>query len=135
MLKTYKVFISHSWDHVDDLMSLRRLLESRGYFSVEFEETPPHDPINSSNSDYIKRKIRENIGNSDVVIGVAGIYASHSEWMKWELETAKSLNKPILGVIPWGQINVSAVVSNLADATVRWNTESIVDAIRRLSRS
>lgn len=134
MLKVYKIFVSHSWDHVDDLMSLRRLLENRGYFNVEFEETPPHDPINSSNSDYIKSKIRNNIRNSDVVIGMAGVYASHSDWMRWELETAKSLNKPVLGVVPWGQVNVSAVVSNLADETVRWNTESIVDAIRRLSR-
>ena len=29
MVKTYKVFISHSWDYVDDLMNLRRLLNLR----------------------------------------------------------------------------------------------------------
>ena len=47
MAKTYKIFISHSWSHVNDLKSLRNLLESRGYFNVEFTEFPPTDSINS----------------------------------------------------------------------------------------
>lgn len=132
MAKTYNVFISHSWDHVDDLMNLRRLLENRGYFKVVFLETPPHDPINSSNAYYIKAKIKAHIEAADVVIGLAGLYASVSEWMQWELETAQNLKRPILGVVPWGQINVSRVVQEKAKEVVRWNTESIVDAIRRL---
>lgn len=132
MAKIYNVFISHSWDHVADLMSLRRLLENRGYFHVRFMETPPHDPIESSNSNYVKSRIRENIKASDVVIGMAGVYASYSNWMKWELDTAAELKKPILGVIPWGQINVSIVIQERAQKLVRWNTESIVDAIRQL---
>ena len=130
----YNIFISHSWDHLDDLNSLRRLLNNRGYFNVSFEEFTPENPINSCNIEYMKRRIRERILNSDVVIGMAGGYASHSEWMKWELETAKSMGKPVLGVVPWGQLNVSQVVRNNAKDIVRWNTESIVEAIRRLSK-
>lgn len=132
MAKTYNVFISHSWDHVDDLRNLRKLLENRGYFHVNFMETPPHDPINSSSSAYVKSVIRGHLRDSDVVIGMAGVYASYSEWMKWELDTAIELRKPILGVIPWGQVNVSLVIQTRANELVHWNTESIVDAIRRL---
>lgn len=132
MAKLYNVFISHSWDHVDDLRNLRRLLENRGYFNVNFMETPPHDPINSLNSAYVKSVIKGHLRNSDVVIGIAGVYASYSEWMKWELDTAIELRKPILGIVPWGQINVSREVQDRAKEVVRWNTESIVDAIRRL---
>ena len=113
-------------------MNLRRLLENRGYFHVNFMETPPHDPINSINSTYVKSVIRGHLRNSDVVIGMAGVYASYSEWMKWELDTAIELGKPILGVIPWGQVNVSSVIQTRAKELVRWNTESIVDAIRKL---
>ena len=115
-------------------MDLRRLLENRGYFKVNFLETPPHDPINSTNSNYVKSVISEHILASDVVIGMAGVYASHSEWMKWELDKALELKRPILGVIPWGQTNISNVVRERAKALVRWNTESIVDAIRQLSK-
>lgn len=134
MAKTYSLFISHSWDHVDDLRNLRNLLENRGYFHVNFLETPPHDPINSINSTYVKSVIRNHIRNSNVVIGLAGVYASQSEWMRWELDTAIAEGIPVLGVIPWGQVNVSKVVQDRANEIVRWNTESIVEAIRRLGK-
>jgi hypothetical protein len=53
--------------------------------------------------------------------------------MTWELNKAQELSKPILGVIPRGQERISTVVSDRADEMVRWNTESIVAAIRRLA--
>lgn len=133
MAKTYKIFISHSWDHVDDLMRLRNLLIQRGYFNVEFEEVPPHDPIDSYNSSYVKSRVSQRISESDVVIGLAGMYASYSDWMAWELDRAIALGKPVLGVIPWGAERVSNTVSSRADKIVGWNTESIVDAIRTLA--
>lgn len=131
MARTYSVFISHSWDHVDDLRALRDLLKKRGYFHVEFEESSPEEPINSENMEYIKRRLREKISNSDIVLGIAGVYASHSDWIEWELDTALKKNVPIVGVIPRGQLYVSSVVSSRAEECVRWYTESIVDAIRK----
>lgn len=133
MAKNYSVFVSHSWDHVSDLRNLRNLLENRGYFNVNFEEVPPHAPINSTNTGYIRLILRDRIRHSDVVIGLAGLYASYSDWMQWELDTAIELGKPILGVVPWGQLHVSREVSDRADKIVNWNTESIVAAIRELA--
>ena len=133
MVKTYKVFISHSWDYVDDLMNLRRLLNNRPYFCAVYEEVPPQEAINSANGNYIKSKIRERLEESDVVIGMAGMYGSYSEWMNWEIETAKSMGKPVIAVIPWGQERVSKTMAGQADRIVRWNTESIVSAIRELA--
>ena len=130
MAKVYNVFISHSWDHVDDLIRLRNLLNRKGYFNVEFIESTPTNPIHSNNVYYIRQQLSERIKSSDIVLGVAGIYASYSDWMVWELDKAKEHNKPILGIIPWGNERVSTVVSNRADKIVRWNTDSIVDAIR-----
>lgn len=134
MAKTYSVFISHSWGHVDDLKNLRRLLESRGYFHVEFEEASPAEPIDSNNSAYIRRRLRDKISNSDIVLGIAGMYASYSDWMRWELDTAIAEDVPIVGVTPWGQERISAVVSLRAKECVRWNTESIVEAIRKWAK-
>ena len=132
MVKVYNVFISHSWDHVNDLIRLRNLLNAKGYFKVEFTEVTPISPIHSDNVYYIKQRLSESIKSSDIVLGVAGIYASHSDWMEWELDKAIEHNKPILGVVPWGNERISVVVSNRADKIVRWNTDSIVDAIREL---
>ena len=129
MAKTYSVFISHSWGHADDLKKLRNLLEERGYFHVEFNEASPDEPINSGNSAYIKRRLKEKISNSDIVLGIAGMYASHSDWMEWELDTALEENVPIVGVIPRGQERVSSTVSSRAKECVKWNVESIIEAI------
>ncbi|MCP4054786.1 TIR domain-containing protein [Psychroserpens sp. BH13MA-6] len=131
MARVYKVFISHSWSYVSDLKSLQTLLENRGYFNVQFEEASPDVPINSVNAEYIKTRLREKIRNSDVVLGIAGIYASHSEWMAWELDTAIKNNVPIIGVAPRGAERISTVVTSRSKEDVKWNTESIVAAIRR----
>jgi hypothetical protein len=131
MAKTYTIFISHSWAYIDDLNSLKRLLENRGYFNVQFEEATPDVPINSENAYYIRQRLKQKISNSDVVLGIAGIYASHSEWMAWELDKALELGKPIIGVVPRGAERVSTVVSSRANEVVRWNTDSIVEAIRK----
>lgn len=134
MAKIYKVFISHSWDNSEDLYKLRDLLNKRGYFNVEFEEVDKDEPINSKNAAYIRRRLKEKIGNSDIVLGLAGMYASRSDWMEWELEKAVEMGVPIVGVIPWGQQRVSTVVSKRSVIDVRWNTESIVAAIRLLAK-
>lgn len=131
MAKTYKIFISHSWDHVDDLRRLRNLLEQRGYFHVEFTEASPDNPINSDKSKYIRIILSQKIESSDIVLCIAGIYASYSDWMEWELDKAIEKNIPIVGVIPRGKTNISRIVANRAKETVKWNTESIVSAIRR----
>ena len=131
MAKTYKIFISHSWDYVDDLIRLRNLLEQRGYFHVEFTEASPENPINSDKSKYIRTVLSQRIESSDIVLCIAGVYASYSDWMEWELDKAIEKNIPIVGVIPRGKTNISRIVVNRAKETVKWNTESIVSAIRR----
>lgn len=134
MANNYKIFISHSWQHAEVLQRLRNLLIQRGYFNVEFEEVSKDEPINSLNSSYIKQRLTQKISNSDVVIGLAGMFASHSDWMTWELDKARELNIPIIGVVPLGQERVSSTVSSRSVIDVRWSTESIVNAIRTYAK-
>ncbi len=105
----------------------------RGYFNIEFQEASPSEPINSSNANYIKQRLRTKILGSNALLGLAGIYASHSEWMNWELETAYNNNIPIIGVIARDQERISSVVNNYSITNVRWNTERIVEAIRNIA--
>lgn len=130
MVKVYSVFVSHSWDHSDDLINLHNLLNKRGYFYHDSQEVTKDNPINSKNEIYIKRRLRELIRNSNILLALAGIYASHSEWMSWEIETAKELGIPIVGIIPRGQERISKVVSDNSIEDIHWNTESIIQAIR-----
>jgi len=130
MAKDYKIFISHSWAYNKDLEALQNLLNNRGYFNVEYLEASKEVPINSENAPYVKTVLKSRILKSDIVLALAGIYASHSEWMVWELETAKDNQIPIVGVIPRGQERISSEVYSRSIVDVNWNTESIVEAIR-----
>lgn len=133
-MKNYTIFVSHSWDHSDDLDGLHSLLRRRGYFSYDAREVTRDKPINSLNATYIKSQLREKIRSSNILLALAGIYASHSEWMQWEIEIAKGLGVPVVGIIPYGQQRVSQMVTNNSIVDVHWNTESIVSAIREYAR-
>lgn len=134
MAKDYKIFISHSWAHSDDLKALQNLLNSRGYFNVEFTEASKDVPINSVNATYIKSRLKSKIVNSNVVLALAGVYASHSDWMIWEMDTAINNDLPIIGVIPRGQERISQEVYKRSKTDVKWYTESIVEAIRTYAK-
>jgi len=131
MAKEYKIFISHSWQYTDTLESLRKLINARAYFSATYEESTKDKPINSEDENYVKRRLAQKIGNSEIILALAGVYASHSSWMEWELDKAIELGVPIVGVIPNGQERISAIVSSRSIADVRWTTESIIAAIRK----
>ncbi|QMT30869.1 TIR domain-containing protein [Alysiella filiformis] len=134
MVKNYNIFISHSWAHSDDLIALKNLLANRGYFYHDTLEVPKSQPIDSQNEAYIKKVLRVRINNSNILLALAGIYASHSDWMQWEIETAKSLGVPIVGIIPRGQERISQFVYSNSIIDVHWNTESIVNAIRTYAK-
>jgi hypothetical protein len=130
MAKEYKIFISHSWQYTDTLEALRNLINARGYFSATYEESTRDNPINSDDEGYVKRRLTQKIANSDVILALAGVYASHSSWMQWELDKAIELGIPVIGVIPRGQDRISSIVSTRSVVNIKWNTESIVSAIR-----
>jgi len=96
---------------------------------------PKDYPVHTSGTDKelyeaILRKMRP----CHIVLIMAGVYSTYSKWINKEIQAAKKgfLNpKPIIGVKPRGQINVSSAVDENVDELVGWNTESIVDAIRR----
>ena len=110
--------------------ALKKLINERGYFSATYEESTKDNPINSENESYVKTRLAKKIGDSDIILALAGVYASHSSWMEWELDKAIELGTPIVGVIPRGQERISSVVSSRSIVDARWNTESVVAAIR-----
>ena len=135
-MRTHNLFISHSWSHSDAYERLVALLEKRTYFRFKNYSVPRNDPIHKAGTDYALRgAIRNKMQPCGVVLVLAGVYATYSKWIDIEIELAKSgFNnpKPIVAVEPWGSQKTSRLVKQSADKVVRWNTESIVSAIREL---
>ena len=134
MARTYNLFISHSWDHDDVLQNLKNLIDGRGYFPAEYTQVEKSCPINSDNAAVVKANITKRLQNSDVLLAIAGLFASHSDWMQWEMDKAKEIGLNVIGVIPWGQEHISQQVYSRSIIDVRWNADSIVDAIRTYAK-
>ena len=135
-MKTYNLFISHSWSYSDQYERLVKLLRARPYFRFRDYSVPPDDPIHNARSDAaLRRAILNQMTRCHVVIILAGVYASYSKWINIEIDLAEdgfSTSKPILAIRPWGAERISQTVRDAADEIVGWNTESVVEAIRKL---
>jgi hypothetical protein len=110
------------------------LLDEAKYFQYENYSVPKEDAIDAVTEEGIKRELREKqIKPASVVIALAGLYSTYSDWIGKEIRIADEEEKPILGVEPWGSDRTSDYVEAEADKMVGWNTESIVEGIRDLS--
>ena len=134
------VFVSHSWEHSDDYDTLSEWIFGRywamgpagGGIPIHFENTsvPKDNPIHhASNVNQLKDAIFNRIFYSDVVVIPTGMYSTYSRWIKREIDGAKEYCKPIIAVIPRGQIKNASVVSDAAQETVGWMAQSVVGAI------
>lgn len=128
---TYNLFISHSWAYSDVYEKLVNLLNAKPYFDYNNYSVPKNDPIHNAPYEYqLKEAIRKQMQPASCVLIMAGVYSSYSKWINIEIELAKSMNKKIIAIEPWGSEKTSRTVKNAADVIVGWNTDSIVDAIR-----
>jgi len=129
--KEYRIFVSHSWDYSEEYENLINLLDEANHFSYRNYSVPEEDEIDADTDKELKKELREGqIKPSSVVIALAGLYSSYSDWIGREIRIADEENKPIVGVEPWGSDSTSDYVERHADQMVGWNTDSIVEAIR-----
>ncbi|MFB6197864.1 MAG: TIR domain-containing protein, partial [Halobacteriaceae archaeon] len=107
---------------------LTRLLEDADDFDFRDYSVPEEEQFDTDTDAELKEALREKqIKPSSVVVVLAGLYSTHSEWIDKEMQIADEEGKPILGVEPWGNDRTSNTVENRADKMVGWNTDSIVD--------
>lgn len=128
---TYNLFISHSWTYGDAYDKLTNMLRAKPYFDYRDYSVPKNDPIhNAPNTYQLKEAIRRQMQPASCVLIMAGVYSTYSKWINIEIELARSMNKKIIAIEPWGSERTSIVVKNAADKIVKCNTDSIVSAIR-----
>lgn len=129
-LRTYNIFISHAWDYRSEYHRLKSLLDSARNFSWKNFSVPAHDPLEAASRGRLLTGLQRHIRPVHVVLVISGVYASHRDWIKTELELASDFDKPIIAVAPWGSDRISATAQGFAIEVVNWNTDSIVAAIR-----
>ena len=136
-MPTYNLFISHSWTYSDAYQKLLALLSNADRFSYKNYSVPRDDPIHKvSSTSALRAAIRQQMQPASVVLVLAGVYSSYSKWIDEEIylaHTGFTVRKPVIAIEPWGSERTSKVVKDNADQIVKWNTGSIVSAIRALA--
>lgn len=134
-LYDYRLFISHAWRYGNDYNNLIDLLNNARYFSYYNYSAPKERPLFPAGTPHsnieIAQLITQKIRPAQVTLVISGMYGAYSDWMKYEIDESLRMGKPIIGIYPWGQTYAPYYVTSNATEMVRWNTDSIVSAIRR----
>jgi hypothetical protein len=130
-MRTYHLFISHSWNYSDAHDKLVRLLTAHPTFNFKNFSVPPHNPIIGAPTDKaLQTAIENKIRPCSAVLIMAGMYSTYSKWINREIDIAQRMGKTIIAIKPFGAERISTVVRDAATAECAWNTNSIVSAIR-----
>lgn len=137
MPKVYNVFISHSWNYANQYERLIEFLNEDPYFHYKDYSVPKDDPIhNAPNEKLLYEAIKRQISLSNIVIILAGVYATYSKWIENEIKISKNefyFEKPILAIELYGSQRTSNMVKENANLTVSWNRNSIISGIRQIA--
>lgn len=127
----YNIFISHSWSYSDYYDKLKSLLDSESSLYYRDYSVPKNDPIHNANNDReLRAAIKNQMQHASCVLILAGVYSTYSKWINIEIDLAQEMGKRIIAIEPWGSERTSTVVKSNANKVVKWNTSSIVNAIK-----
>jgi MTH538 TIR-like domain (DUF1863) len=129
ILRNYKVFISHAWDYNEDYYRIEKWLNEAPNFIWTNLSVPKHNPI--LNSEELTKELNNQMRPAEVFLILAGMYVSHSDWIDYEINFARRIGRPIVGIQPWGSTMTPVAVQKGAKTIVGWNQNSIVSAIRQ----
>ena len=131
-MKIYDLFISHAWKYNNEYYRLEELLKEYNYFNFRNYSVPEHDPLDFNSVRELVQKLDEQIRESSIVLVIGGMYCNYRKWIRKEIEIATKYNKPILLIEPYRSNRIPNDVEINANKIVKWNTKSIVEAIREL---
>ena len=134
LLKTRMIFISHAWRYNTHYNKIVEWFDSAPNVSWKNCSVPSDNALSDKTSKGLSEGMTRQINPSQIVVILGGMYVAHSEWIEYEISEANRLEKPIVGVRPWGQERIPNIVRDASWCEpVGWNSASVVAAVRQLS--
>ncbi|MBC6298090.1 TIR domain-containing protein [Listeria sp. FSL L7-1517] len=133
-LKNYKLLISHSWNYTYHYDTIKKWLDSSSLFRWANHSISANNPYDSSTDKELKEKLTRQISGCSVIIVVAGMYSNYSKWIDYEIDEAVRMNKPIIGLKPWGSERTPLKITNNATVLVNWSSSGLLNAVRSYAK-
>lgn len=131
-LRTHHVFISHCWEYGADYLTMVKWFSEEPLFKWKNMSVPEEAPMREDVR--FEGRLRKRVGNSDIMVVIAGMEIAHRYWVPWEIKWARIRCVPVLGVLPNGQRRIPKVVSDTGCPIVFWRRNSVIPAVRHLAR-
>lgn len=128
MIRTFLSFVEEDLN----VVNLFRGQAKNKNSDLEFADYSVKVPYNSQNAAYIKSQIRPKISGSSLTMCLYGPATWLSDWVEWELNTAKEYGKPIMGVRLVANSQIQKPIPLIGEPCVGWDIDEIVRTMRRL---
>lgn len=128
-----RVFVSHAFEPSEDYHRVFEYLESsHNFYYRNCSDLQLHG---TGEQNAMRDELRRQISLAEVVIVPAALYRTHREWIDFQLNCAKGLDKPVIVLESFGvKQQMPVQLEALGDEIVEWDERSIADAIRRQAR-
>lgn len=120
--------------HSEDLAQVNgfRLMTKNQHLRLDISDDPNRYPVNSEQSTYIKRAIRQRIRACDVVVCMIGNGTAWREWVDWEIQTALEERRGICGIrLKGARSRAPQILHDIGATVAPWSTRSMTAAIER----
>lgn len=126
----YHIFVSHAWKYDQAYNTVISWLDNSSIVYSNYS-VPEHDPLDANNTPKLKSALTGQINPANIVIVIAGMYATYSTWIDYEIDEAVRMGKTIIGIKPWGQERIPTKIQDNATELVGWNSSSLISAIKK----
>jgi hypothetical protein len=133
--QVFDLFITHAWRYHDDWTRMSELLDEHLQGSWRNFSVPWYDPALDPNTPLGKELIHEWLEQQIIpaggVILLSSVFENKSarKWVELEVTIARTHGKPIVGVPPFGQQNLSAEAATWIDRACGWDAKEIISAL------
>ena len=124
-----RVLLSFAYEDIAQVNGLRGLIQNPNHELEAYDESV-REPIESHNSEYVKRRIREKIRRSSVTVCLINAITHQSKWVEWELEESVKQGNTIIAMAlkGVGKASLPSLIQQRAIKFYGWNP-SLLDRL------
>lgn len=128
-----KIFVAHAFESNEDYLRVFEYLESSHNFFYLNCSSP--DYRGAPDPEKMREELRRQITLSEVVVIPSSLFGKFRDWINFEVNCAKGLDKPVIVLEAFGvKEKLPVQLEALGDEIIDWNERTLVDAIRRQAR-
>ncbi len=98
ILAPTKIFVSYYYDQEGSLKRLLKAWDKNKNFDIRFQDMSADISLNTESDEQLAQELTERIKKSEIVLVLVGSETHLRKWVKYEIQEAVRLSKPIIAV-------------------------------------